>query len=427
MKILYFECEMGAAGDMLCGALFELLEDKEKENFLKQFNSLGIPGVKLHAEPSVKCGIIGTGIRMLINGEEEDEHLHDYEHHDHDHHDHDHHDHDHHDHDHHDHDHHDHDHGHHHHTSLHDIGHIAEGLPLSDGVKNNILSVYRRIAEAEANVHNTRIDQIHFHEVGTMDAVADVTAFCMLMDILSPDKVVVSPVHVGSGTVKCAHGVLPVPAPATVYLLKGVPMSSGKVKGELCTPTGAALLTHFADQFGEMPPIRTEKIGYGMGKKDFEQANCVRAFIGEGADEEEEVSELSLNVDDMTGEEIAFACEMLFEAGALEVYTIPIGMKKGRPGTLIRVLCREDKKDGILHAIYRHTSTIGVREVKTHRYVLSRRIETRDTEFGKVRVKHSEGYGVIREKAEFEDLAGIARKEGRSLREINSAWNKNKS
>ena len=201
-----------------------------------------------------------------------------------------------------------------------------EGLDLSSKVREDILTVYRLIAEAESHIHDRPVTDIHFHEVGTLDAVADVTAVCLLMAELKPEQVIVSPIHVGSGQVRCAHGILPVPAPATAYLLRDVPIYGGAVKGELCTPTGAALLKHFATRFGEMPPMRTERIGYGMGKKEFEAANCVRALLGETADRVDDVVELACNVDDMTAGELGFAMEQLFAAGAREVFTVPIGM-----------------------------------------------------------------------------------------------------
>ncbi|MBO6055153.1 MAG: LarC family nickel insertion protein [Oscillospiraceae bacterium] len=311
MKLLYLDLGMGAAGDMLTAALLELLPDKEA--FLAELNGIGIPEVSVTASPSVKCGITGTHVTVSIHGEVEGEdHHHDHDHdhhHDHDHehehehhhdHDHDHehehhhdHDHDHehehdhehhHDHDHeHDHEHeHDHDHGHeHHHIGLHGVEHIIADLNVSEKTKEHVLEVYRLIAEAESHAHGQPVSDVHFHEVGTMDAIADVTAVCMLMEKIAPDQVVASPVHVGSGQVRTAHGILPVPAPATAYILQGIPSYGGGIRGELCTPTGAALLKHFADSFGPQPLMRVERIGYGMGKKDFEAANCVRAMLGE--------------------------------------------------------------------------------------------------------------------------------------------------
>ena len=436
MKTLYLDCGMGAAGDMLAAALWELLP--EGDAFLEEVNALGIPGVCIKRETAVKCGITGTHISVTVNGEEEESHDHEHGHgsaesHDHDHgtgshdygdigghcndeprhegseghghgstsgH------------------HHHHGQGHHH-SSLHDIEHIVRGhLPLPEKVRDDVMSVYRLIAEAESHAHGVPVTEIHFHEVGTMDAIADITMVCLLMDKLSPEEVVVSPVHVGSGQVRCAHGILPVPAPATAHILKDVPIYGGTVKGELCTPTGAALLKHFAARFGSMPVMRTRAIGYGMGKKDFEAANCVRAILGDAEGEEGTVLELSCNVDDMSAEQVGFAMERLFEGGALDVYTVPIGMKKSRPGILLRVLSEEQDKEKILSLLFRHTTTIGVRETRVQRYVLDRKMASVETPYGTVRCKESTGYGVKRTKYEYEDLAAIAREKGISLEEL---------
>lgn len=280
------------------------------------------------------------------------------------------------------------------------------------------MAVYGLIAEAESHAHGVPVTGIHFHEVGTMDAVADITAVCLLMDRLSVDEVIVSPVHVGSGQVKCAHGILPVPAPATAYILKDVPIYGGSVKGELCTPTGAALLKYFATRFGNMPVMKVQAVGYGMGKKDFEAANCVRAMLGETKSGKDIVLELSCNVDDMTAEEIGFAMERLFEGGALEVYTIPIHMKKSRPGTLIRVMCKEQDKEDMIGLIFKYTTTIGIRQAETQRYVLDRKITMVETSCGTVRRKDAAGYGVSRSKYEYDDLADIAREKGLSIKEV---------
>ncbi|MCH5193855.1 MAG: nickel pincer cofactor biosynthesis protein LarC [Oscillospiraceae bacterium] len=419
MKTLYLDCGMGAAGDMLTAALTELLPDPD--NFIKRLNGLHIPGVNFLREKSVKCGITGTHISVTVDGVEEGEHHH-HHHHDHHHHEHDHHHHDHH----HEHS---HAHEHHHHSGMHDIEHIVSHLDVSEKVRGDILAVYGLIAEAESHAHGVPVTEIHFHEVGTMDAVADVTAVCLLMEELAPDEVIASPVHVGSGQVKCAHGILPVPAPATAYILRDVPIYGGKIDGELCTPTGAALLKHFVTRFGDMPVMKTTAIGYGMGKKDFQTANCVRAMLGETvlsgtagmtgiADKTDTVLELSCNVDDMTGEAIGFAVERLFEEGAREVYTVPIGMKKSRPGTLIRVMCRSQDREKFVGLLFKHTTTIGVRESVTRRYVLDRRTETVVTDYGEVHKKVSSGYGVSRVKYEYEDIAKIAREKDMSIEDV---------
>ncbi len=277
------------------------------------------------------------------------------------------------------------------------------------------MAVYRLIAQAESRVHGKPVTEVHFHEVGAMDAIADIAAVCLLMNRLAPDQVIVSPIHVGSGQVRCAHGILPVPAPATALILQGVPIYGGHIRGELCTPTGAALLKHFATRFGDMPVMKISAIGYGMGKKDFEAANCLRAMLGETADAGDEVYELSCNVDDMSGEAIAFAMEQLFEAGALDVYTTAIGMKKSRPGVLLRVICHEADREAIVTALFKHSSTLGIRESRLRRYVLDRHTDTLDSPYGSVRRKQSSGYGTMRNKYEYEDLRRIAREQGISL------------
>ncbi|MBQ3848575.1 MAG: nickel pincer cofactor biosynthesis protein LarC [Clostridia bacterium] len=396
MKLLYLECNMGAAGDMLTAALLELLSDEEKSEFLTEINCLGLQNVEISANTVKKCGITGTSVTVKIGGDEESEHMH--EHHDHEH---------------------DHEHEHHHrHSGMHDIENIVGGLKVSEKVKKDVLSVYGLIAEAESIAHGVSVSEIHFHEVGTMDAVADITSVCVLMEKIHPDRVIVSPVHVGCGTVKCAHGILPVPAPATAYILKDCPVYGGEVRGELCTPTGAALLKYFADGFGHMPAMNVSKIGYGMGKKDFDIANCVRAFYGESEERiDDGVCELCCNIDDMTGEEIGFATERLLEEGALDVLTEAVYMKKNRPGTVIRAICKKESKDKMVRAIFKYTTTTGIREYKLDRYVLERSTREHITPYGIVREKISKGYGVGRRKYEYDDIAKIARAKDISLKE----------
>ena len=420
MKTLYFECGMGAAGDMLTAALLELTGDRQA--FTDRMNALGLPGVRVAAEDAVKCGITGTHMKVTVNGEEEEslDAEHSHGHHDHEHiHDHEHahdHDHDHmhgHEHDH-DHDHgHDHEHshgeGHHHHSSLKDISEIIDRLDVSDRVKSDAKAVYALIADAESRVHGRPVSEIHFHEVGTLDAVTDVVGVCLLMEMISPDQVLASPVHTGSGHVHCAHGILPVPAPATALILEGIPSYGGQVRGELCTPTGAALLKHFVSAFGDRPVMSVSAVGYGMGKKDFEQANCVRAFLGESEGIREKAVKLECNLDDMTGEDLGFAMEQLFAAGASDVFTQPIGMKKSRPGILLSVICGTGDADRMAELIMRHTTTLGIRRQDLSRYVLHREIETVSTEYGEIRIKRASGMGVRREKPEYEDIAAAAR------------------
>ncbi len=388
MRVLYLDCGMGAAGDMLTAALLALLDKEEQARFLSEINAaLGGKAV-VTAEPAVKCGVQGLHVHVVINGEEEG---HEHRHHDGEH--------------------------HHHHTGIKEIRELIESLPLSDAVREDALQVFNSIARAESEVHGTDMEHIHFHEVGSIDAVADVLGVCLLMSKLAPELVIASPVNVGGGTVKCAHGVLPVPAPATELLLRGIPWYEGEIKSELCTPTGAALLRWFVNSWQTAPVLRVETCGYGMGTKDFGQLNAVRALLGEMEDEEN-LYVLACNLDDMTGEELGFAQERLFEAGALDVWTTSIGMKKGRPGVLLSVLCRPEQTHALTECLFRHTTTLGVREDYVQRYTLRRETRTVDTPWGPVRMKTASGYGVTREKPEYEDLAKIARENNLSLREV---------
>lgn len=430
MKTLYLECNMGAAGDMLTAALWELLDDARRAEFLHTMNGLSLPGVEVRAEKAAQCGIWGTHMQVTVHGEEEEsldmncgqghadgEHEHSHEHthaqeHGHAH----------------SHEHeqeHEHNHAHcgeghhhHHHTGMAEIEAQIGALALPEAVRQNALAVFRLLAQAESHAHDRPVEQIHFHEVGTMDAVADVVGACLLIHMLAPDEILASPVHVGCGQVRCAHGILPVPAPATAYLLQGVPAYGGSVQGELCTPTGAALLRHFVKRFGPMPVMAAQAIGYGMGKKEFAQANCVRAFWGETADRQDEAAQLSCNLDDMTGEDIAFAAEQLLAAGALDVWTQAIGMKKGRPGVMLCCLCRPEDAARLGEAMLRHTTTLGVRKTLCTRQVLER--ENRVLQAGEdtVRVKTAAGAGARKAKLEYEDLAAIARRSGETLTQV---------
>lgn len=424
MKTLYIQCSMGAAGDMLMAALYELLDSGQKAAFLSKINSLGIPGVSVTAEPSIRGGVTGTHMRVTIGGEEElpgdDGHHH---HHDHGHH-------------HHDHQHEHHHHHHHHvHNGLGDIRSIISGLDVSARVKEDAIAVYDLIARAESRVHGEPVEHIHFHEVGSLDAVTDVVGNCILMEMLGAERVAVSEIHVGSGTVKCAHGILPVPAPATALILEGLPVYSGEIKTELCTPTGAALLKYFGQSFGPMPAMTMEKAGYGMGTKDFPQAaNCVRVVMGDdagsgaaasaqngedfGSGLRDQVYELCCNLDDMTGEEIGFAMEQILAAGALDVWTESITMKKSRPAVKLCVLVRGRDRRFMAEIIFRYTTTIGVREQAWERYTLRRCEQKQETHLGQVNVKFVSGYGTTRGKYEYEDLTKIAREKGMSLAEV---------
>ncbi len=377
MKTLYLECAMGAAGDMLLAALLELLPEKDALlNTLEQ-----LPGIKATAQRVERCGIFGTKVTVTIHGQEED------------------------------------DHHHHGHTTLKEIQAAIDNLPVSQWVKDNAKAVYDSLAQAESRVHGQPTEEVHFHEVGAWDAVADVVGVCLAMEQLAPEQIFVSPVHVGYGHVHCAHGLLPVPAPATALLLEGAPVY-GEVKGELCTPTGAALLTHFADLFGSMPVMTVAKIGCGCGTKEFERANCLRAFWGEADAQAEEILDLSCNLDDMTPEAIGFAMEQLLSAGALDVYTSAIGMKKNRPGVMLTCLCKPEDEIKMTELFFRHTTTLGVRKAVLQRHTLSRSVTERETPYGKIRIKEANGWGIKKSKPEYDDVAKAAKEHNVPLSQI---------
>lgn len=399
MKTLYIECNMGAAGDMLAAALLELLDDPDA--FIGEMNALGLPGVTLTRQAVSKCGVMGTHLQMQVGGEEElplhlpageSHHPHEFPPHSHA------------------------------HNTLSGIEALITGLALPQKVKQDAAGVYRLLAGAEAEVHGQPVGAVHFHEVGAMDAVADIVAVCLLMHKIAPARVVASPVNMGGGQVKCAHGILPVPGPAAALLLRGAPTYSGSIESELCTPTGAALLKYFAGEFGRQPLMAVEAIGYGMGKKDFPVANCVRAFLGEEQTPEtaltDEVAELRCNLDDMTGEAIGFAGEVLFENGALDVFTQAIQMKKSRPGQMLCCLCRPEDADRLAALMLRHTTSFGVRVATARRLVLARGFETVSTPFGPARVKTGHGHGTQKAKPEYEDAARLARENNLPLGEV---------
>ena len=390
MRTLYLDCSMGAAGNILAAALYELLDDNEKTDFRKQINNIGLLKTVISVEKVEKCGIFGTYINVFIDGIKE-EHLFDKDKHNHN--------------------------NNHISNYVDKHNHIINSLKIEDKIKKDIVAIYNLIAEAESNVHGVDVTEVHFHEVGMIDAIADITAVCILIDKLKIEQIIASPINVGGGHVNCSHGILPVPAPATASILKGIPIYNGDIKEELCTPTGAALLKYFVTDFADMPVMKVEKIGYGMGKKNFVYANCVRAMLGRSK-QTSNIIELKCNIDDITPEKIGFAIEVLFNAGALEVYTTNVCMKKSRPGIVLFVICKKEIEDKIVNLIFKHTTTIGIRRNISDRYVLNRKTEQIQTVFGPVRKKISEGYGVTRIKYEYDDISKIAQEQNLSIDEV---------
>lgn len=470
-KILFLDTSMGAAGDMLCAALFDLLTSAQQETYLQMMNTAGLQKFCVEAQPVSMDGISGIHMDVRIGNTSEEEmleHLQDEDagnsHHEHFHHhdglhDHDHHHTDEHDHhhcfdcsnhthpDHHDHEHHhshshdhDHAHHHHHHASYLDICRQIRSLPLPEAVQEKAAEVYEVIARAECAVHGEDMEHIHFHEVGTIDAVADITGFCLLMEMLNVDQVVCTPVCTGFGSVRCAHGILPVPAPATARILAGMPVYAGDIEGELCTPTGAALLKAFTGSFSQMPLMVPEKNGYGFGTRRFSRLNAVRAVLGhsfaepeapvhEEADLKDSVCVLSCTIDDMSGEDLGSAMENLLACGARDVFYTPVMMKKSRPAVLMTLLCLPEDQQKMQEAVFRYTTTIGIRSHLENRSVLTRKTETavlKDPQGNsfEVRCKISKGYGASKAKIEYEDAAAWAALNGISVMEARRALEK---
>jgi|BioPla2DNA2_1021312.scaffolds.fasta_scaffold00149_12 uncharacterized protein (TIGR00299 family) protein len=483
MKTLFLDLSMGAAGDMLVAAVLPLLE--EQEAFfaaLRQFEDLG---VRISFEPASSMGIWGYRFNVLVHEAMEEsidvdasgqplastksyarEHRHTHSEHTHDHahahehpehshgHAHGHGEHSHHNHTHtdentrwehahnehaHSHEHaehsHDHtpghaEHSHHHvHRGLNDISGIINKLELPAQVKKDAIAVYTLLAEAEAHSHQVPVAEIHFHEVGTLDAICDIVAFSLLIHLLQPEVVLATPVSTGSGFVRCAHGILPVPAPATSYLLREIPNYSGSIKGELLTPTGAALLSHFVQDYRERPLGLWHREGLGLGHKEYPALNAVRAWLGEAkiADpsdgkylelKTEQLKLLVTDLDDLGGEDCAFVAEKLRIAGALDVVLCQMIMKKGRPGVRLSVLCCPEQVAELARLILRHTTTLGIRISDCERMALDREVKTVDSPLGSIRCKFSQGAGLSKAKLEYEDLARLARDNDLTLSEV---------
>ena len=359
MKKIYIECNMGASGDMLCGALLDTLNKNEQNEIINKLNTF-MQGVTVSCTKNDKCGISGTKFNVDIE-----------------------------------------EHGHHH-SSIKEIFDTIDGFALDEKIKQNAKEVYKIIANAESKVHGVEVADIHLHEVGMKDAIMDITAFCYIISYINAEIIACSPIATGYGEVKTAHGILPVPAPATALLLVGIQNYAGDIKGELTTPTGAGLIRYFAKEITTERPETYNIIGYGMGSKDFERPNCVRVFVSD--ENEESVVELKCQIDDMTGEEMGYALNKLLSLGALDVYITPIVMKKSRPAFEMTVITYPDKKDFFIKQIFKHTTTLGIRQIECTRSALTREIIVKN----EIKLKRSEGYGVKKEKPEFDELVKIA-------------------
>ncbi len=434
-RILYIDCVSGISGDMTIGAFLDL--GVSPEYLKKELAKLPVHGYELAVKPKSMGGIRGTDFDVVLHQDME-EHSHHHNDHGHshshgtnhdqpDHHDH----HDDHHHSHHDsapHTHHSHHdsapHAHHSHTEAEhstwgQIKAIIEESTLKDEVKQLALRIFERVAEAEAKVHGVALEDVHFHEVGAVDSIVDIVGAAICFNYVKPDKVIFSPLNTGSGTVRCSHGILPVPAPATSEILAKAraKVYSNGTMGELVTPTGAAIAVELADAFGILPAMQIEKTGYGTGKKDFGIPNVLRMILGsdDTSSGKEEVMVLEANIDDMSGEVAGYTLDRLMAGGALDVYYTPIYMKKNRPAVKLSVLCTHELVKKLERIILTETTTIGIRKYATQRTVMKREVLTVKLPYGEVLVKVCEYEGIKKASPEYESVKELAQQTGLPL------------
>lgn len=384
MRSAYFDCFSGAAGDMILAALVDA--GWPIDELRRLVGQLELPGVSVSAGKVTRGGLAATHVAVDVATQAQQHHRH-----------------------------------------LPEIAQIIDAAHLSNRIANDAKAIFTRLAEAEARVHGTTIDQIHFHEVGAADAIVDIVGACAGLAAMGFERIVCSPIPTGSGTVKCEHGILPVPAPATAELLRGVPLADCDEPGELTTPTGAAILTTLAEWFGPLPAMRLETIGYGAGtRENCSRPNILRLCAGELDDaeraEQDQVALLEAQLDDAPGQVVAYACERLLEAGALDVFITPIIMKKGRPGQLLTALARPEDAAALEAVIFSETTTLGIRRQLCGRSKLSREQVTVETPFGPIRVKIGQRGGhVLQAWPEYDDCASAARRHGAALRDVQNA------
>ena len=424
MKILYFDCFNGAAGDMLLGAFLD--SGLPLDELRSALGSLGLDDYELAAERVLRAGVAATKFRLIERrpaaaGRGAPAAAHGHERHGHEPHVHGGHGHGPHGHD----PHHHHENGRHAHRSLHEIRHLIDHSALSPAGRERANTLFARLAEAEAEIHGMPVEQVHLHEVGALDSIIDIVGVVFAFEWARADRVVVSPLNVGGGTVRSAHGVFPVPAPATVRLLGDAPVYSSGPRAELLTPTGALLLTGYAGEYGPLPPMRVRHVGYGAGDRDFaETPNVVRLIVGE-ADQSsptERLVVLECEIDDMNPQIFGVLMDRLYAAGALEVFYQPVQMKKNRPGTLVTVLASPDRRDELTGVVFRETTTIGIRHHEVLRERLEREVVLLETAFGPIRFKVARrGGAVVNASPEFDDCARAADERGAPVKDVQAA------
>jgi len=419
MRTLYFDCFSGISGDMTVGALLDLGADEKM--LLEGLERLKVDGYRIKIEKKLKNGISGTDFSVILE-EHEDHENHDHHHgepgHEHDHvHSHDHHGHE-------------HDHGHQHahnyahvHRNMSDIEKIINDSGLNEKVKMLAIKIFKLVAEAEGRIHGKPAGEVHFHEVGAVDSIVDIIGTAICIDSLDVDRIVFSSLPLSRGFVRCQHGVFPLPAPATLEILKDVPVYYTDMDFELVTPTGAAIAKGLAEEFGMVGELEVEGIGYGLGKRNYEIPNVLRVILFNSKKKiSDRVVEIETNIDDMTAEQLGSVMDRLFEQGALDVFFTPVLMKKNRPGTKLTVLCRQDGKEVLTETLLRHTSTFGVRFSYLDRTILDRETVAVDTGFGSIRCKLGRLAGeLLKCSPEYEDCKAASEKSGRPISEVYAA------
>lgn len=381
MKSLYIDCIAGASGDMLLGAMIDL--GVNEHTLEEQLKALNLPGFKITARQVSKNGIQATKFDVGVQDEQTERHL-------------------------------------------PEIIAILENSDLDEQIKAKAKRVIRRLGEVEAKIHNAPLDKVHLHELGGIDTIVDIVGFLLAIDMLGVERITCSPLPVGHGFTACAHGRIPLPAPATIALLEGIPIFGAGLEKELVTPTGAALLSSFVDQFGAMPHMQVESVGYGAGTRDLEIPNIVRMLLGQemltGEQRIHTLTILETNIDDVNPEIYGYLMERLFASGARDVTLIPVYMKKNRPGTMVQVAVSAKDCEALKQILFEETSTLGIRQYTVERDCLPRHITTVETEYGAVKVKIAElREGKLKSSPEYEDCKALAEKTGVPLRVVMEA------
>ncbi|TGE34378.1 nickel pincer cofactor biosynthesis protein LarC [Desulfosporosinus sp. Sb-LF] len=397
MKVLYFDCFSGISGDMTLGALLDLGVDEQ--SLRRELDKLKLDGYKLVIGKSIKNGITGMDVNVILTTH--------HHHSDHSH---------------------THTHAHDHHArNLRDIELLIEESDLSLGVKNFGKKVFREIAAAEAKVHDKDIYEVHFHEVGAVDSIVDIVGTAICLDLLGVDRVYASKLYDGHGFIECQHGIIPVPVPAVMEMLSGsrIPLIQTDINTELITPTGMGIIKSLSLGFGTMPEMSVDRVGYGMGKRETGGFNALRVVIGTMDEAEKdtpnEIVLLETNIDDMSGEALGYTMEQLFENGALDVFYTPIFMKKNRPAVILTVIATIQNEEKLADMILRETTTLGIRRSRCQRYCMNREIVKASTEFGDVRVKVASRNGIVKYAPEYDDCRNMARKTGQTFIEVYNA------